>query len=108
MKARAETPRRLTFQVKIRNRGNAAGRFKLAGSDSTPWARVRWFAGKRDVTSRVASGTYRTSRLAPGSSAQLRLVVRVLDTGRSRQKVVRLKASGDGTRDVVRARILVP
>lgn len=106
---RTRRPRRLVAHVRIANTGDSPSRFVVEGTGTARWARARWSSGQRDVTSRVAAGTYRTSRLSPGSTVRLRLVVRVSDTSRRRTRTVRLTATraGGAVKDVVKARVKV-
>ena len=101
-------PGRLVANVRVRNAGDASGRVIIDGSAMTGWARSRWYAADRDVTKRVVAGTFRTSWLAPGDSVRLRLVVRVVDVSRDRERTLHLATTardGAGLRDVVHVRI---
>ena len=76
-------------------------------TSDTRHLKVRWYAGRRDVTRAVMSGSYRTRRLEPGESVRLRVAVR---PGRHRMPgphVVRLSAAAlrQARPDVVRARM---
>lgn len=106
---RTTGPGRLVAHVRVRNSGESRGRLVLAGSRSNRWATVRWFAGKRDVTARVAAGEYRTPALYGRESVRLRLVVRLSRTDKLRTRSLRLAASNlaGQEKDVVRARVIV-
>ncbi len=106
---RTTSPGRTVAHVRVRNTGQTTGRLVLTGSGSSAWSRVRWFAGGRDVTSRVRAGTYRTPSLDSGDAVRLRLVVRIARTDLRRKRTLRLVAqnsAGDG-KDAVRARLVV-
>lgn len=105
-----ERPRRLVAWIRIRNTGTTSTRATVRGDASRPWMRVRWFAGRTDVTRRVVAGRYRTRLLRPGGSARLRLVADVRDAGRARSRILDLAAapvSDTGGHDVVGVRVRV-
>ena len=79
--------------VRLQNDGSSADRLRVRGKAGSPGIRVTFRAAGRDVSRAVLRGTYRTARLAPGGSVQLR--VRVTATRAARagaERTVRVRA----------------
>lgn len=94
--------------IRVRNSGGVAGRLTLNALTRGRGLIGRWYAGSRDVTTKVRAGTYRTSRVGAGRSVRLRLVVSLRADAPRGLKAVRLSARAPGTaRDVVRVRLRV-
>jgi uncharacterized membrane protein len=92
--------RSATFQVRVTNRGNSAERMKLRGSPRNGNFTVTYRAGVKDVTAAVTAGTYLTTTLAPGGSAQLVMKVtktKAASPGDSRTFKVRAGSSHSST-----------
>ena len=66
---------RITATVLARNTGSHADTIEVTGSRSNRWFDVRYYVGASDVTKRVTAGTFRSPRLAPGSTVRLRVVL---------------------------------
>jgi hypothetical protein len=69
--------RHQVFTVTVQNDGNTADAFRLVGAGRRRGFAVSYLLGTTDVTAAVVGGTFVTPMLAPGSTVQLRLVVRV-------------------------------
>ena len=79
--------------VRLQNDGSSADRLRVRGTAGSRAFRVTYRAAGRDVSRAVLRGTYRTARLAPGGSVQLR--VRVTATRAARagaERTVRVRA----------------
>lgn len=72
------------FTVNLQNDGNTADAFRLVGTGQRRGFRVAYLFGATDVTAAVRAGTFVTPTLAPGATAQLRVVVRVKPRARIR------------------------
>ncbi|WP_374455186.1 aryl-sulfate sulfotransferase [Nocardioides sp.] len=95
-----------SVRVRIRNAGDDSGRMRVVGSTGSRWITGRWYAGKREVTRQVRSGTWRTPSLSPGESVTLRLVVTSRPGATERTATLRLGARARHTSsDVVRAEV---
>lgn len=104
----ARRAQRFTVRVRVRNIGDAAARMRLSGGRQPAWMSIRWFAGRKDVTRRVAAGTFRTRSLRPGRAQTLRAVVVVERADRPRRMTYGLTATPGSTptpRDVVGIRV---
>jgi hypothetical protein len=62
-------------RARLQNDGTVADRLSIKGSAGTAKFRISYFAGGRNVTSKVTAGTYKTPSLAPGASFTLRVKV---------------------------------
>jgi hypothetical protein len=60
-----------TFQVRLTNRGNAADQLAVRGTRKNKQFSVVYLDGRKNVTSAVLKGSYRTRTLQPGQSATL-------------------------------------
>ena len=90
---RVRAGRTATSVWRIQNDGARIDDLRLVGPGSTAHFRVRYLVGDRDVTTAVASGTYRTSALSPGTWASLRVLVTPRrGTAPGRQRTVVLTA----------------
>jgi hypothetical protein len=66
---------RTVSRMDIRNLQPNARRITLKGAGATRGYRVRYLAGRKDITSSVIAGTYRTPRIRSGATSRIRLVV---------------------------------
>lgn len=57
-----------TFQVRLTNRGTVADRLTIRGTRKNKQFTVVYSVGRKNVTSAVLKGTYRTTSLRPGQS----------------------------------------
>ncbi|WP_283093377.1 hypothetical protein [Nocardioides palaemonis] len=101
---RSRAGSRAVVRFRVRNAGDARGRV-LVSARAGGRLPGRWWVGGNDVTSRVRNGTFRTARLAPGSTARLRLVLRWPPSAQVRPGALRLVATVGDSRDVVRVRV---
>ena len=92
------------YQLKIHNPG-AARRFTIAVSGTGTWP-VAYFVRGRDVTSVIASGTYRTPVLARGETFIIRITARLGRPGTSLTRLIRVSSAANAlSRDTVRLHI---
>lgn len=84
--------------VRLQHDGNARTAFTLRRPNPPPGVRVRYFAGKRDVTRAVASRDGWRVTVAPGRARVVRMQVRVLRRTSTKPKVVRTVAAWSGDR----------
>jgi uncharacterized membrane protein len=107
----ARRSQRVTFEVRITNRGDASDRMELRGTPKNGKFKVTYLAGGRNVTQAVTSGTYRTDSLVPGESATVFVMVtrtRAAVPGARRTFEIRAESlRGLTRRDTVRAVVFV-
>ena len=64
----------IVYTANVQNDGSASDRFKLHGSAGlSAYQTVTYFHGSKDITAGVVAGTFKTSRLSPGSSYQIQI-----------------------------------
>jgi hypothetical protein len=87
----ARKGRTITFGISIQNDGSAADSFKVkaTGSASSRYT-VKYFCGKKDITTRVVAGRYRTASLAAGATVLITAKVTVRPTASKGSRVTRL------------------
>ena len=94
----------VTYVVTVQNDG-PADRMRLRGGAGTAGFSIAYRSGRRDVTTAVVSGTYRTPLLARQQSRTVRIVVRPQPSaapGASLSRLLRIASVGDPSRrDVV-------
>lgn len=78
--SRAKT---VTYQVRVTNRGNVADRLTIRGTSKSKQFTVKYLQGRKNVTSAVLKGTYRTATLQTGQSVTL--TVRVTKVARAKK-----------------------
>ena len=74
--------KRVSVEVRITNRGDAADAFAVRGTPKSRKFTVTYLVGGENVTREVAAGTFRTGTLRPGES--VRVAVRITMTRRAR------------------------
>ena len=72
-----------TYTVRVTNRGDAADRLTIRGTAKSKQFTVVYLKGRKNVTSAVLKGTYRTGTLRPGQSETL--TVRVTKVTRAKK-----------------------
>ena len=79
--------------VRLQNDGSSADRLRVRGTAGSRAFRVTYRAAGRDVSRAVLRGTYRTARLAPRGSVQLRVRVTPPPAARAgAERTVRVRA----------------
>lgn len=71
-----------TAIARLQNDGEGSELLVAKGTTSSRSFAVTYFFGTKDVTSRIVAGTFRTPRLAPGSSSAIRIKVTRLGAAR--------------------------
>lgn len=71
-----------TYQVRVTNRGDLADRLTIRGTSKNKRFSVNYLHGRKDVTSAVRRGSFRTAVLQPGQSVTL--TIRVTKAARVR------------------------
>lgn len=102
-KVAVQRGRQRTLFVGLHNEGVKAGTFTVKGTGRAEGYTVTYFRGKTDVTSKVKSGTFATSRLGPGSSSTLKMVVRL--SRKSANVASFLVTARGGPSDAVRLKV---
>ena len=104
-----------TFVIKVWNDGATADSFFVKGPGSSAGFTVKYLkgsSGTTNVTTAVVAGTYKTSSLAPGSGAVVRLVVTLgatVPAGAVRDWLVTATSQRSAaSKDAVDARIMTP
>ncbi len=78
------------FRIRIQNDGARSDRFRVSASGSTSGYRVKFFKGTTNITAAVEAGTYKTPKLAPRATYNLRARVVLLSDAVHGDEAVRL------------------
>ncbi|MFN8192694.1 MAG: Calx-beta domain-containing protein [Nocardioidaceae bacterium] len=100
-----------TFYVRIVNDGTTPDTFQVTGSGSPSGAKVAYYSGTTDITTKMRSAAGYDVALPVGAKKVLRVTVRITRGavfGTTKTATVRAAWTGDGTnRDAVRAKVRV-